>query len=355
MKRLFLTILAAAALGASAQTEVTPYRPGLTEDGITYFLPKTCLRVVLTAKRVTHFPGEYCKYAERFLRLRDVPMNPYDTWEIVDVKVVPHGVADKNQAYSIKMKAKTSAPLVGLAPDGRLLSVNSEAPELQELEGTHIGETESDKVNAADYISDEIRLAGSKSKMAELVADEIFDIRENRALLAKGQADFMPKDGEQLKLMMESLDKQERALLQFFKGYTQTETRIFAFDYAPKGEAKQQLVFRFSKHLGVVDADDLAGRPFYISVRDLKSLPAQVEVKGKKKEIEDMRYIVPGRAEVKLGDGRKEYFSSVFPMSQFGRVEVLGGDLFNKMNTTKVLLSPDNGGIMKITMDKPKK
>lgn len=54
-------------------------------------------------------------------------------------------------------------------------------------------------------------------KMAELAANEIYDIRENRSLLAKGQADFMPKDGTQLKMMMEQLDKQEAGLLMLLK------------------------------------------------------------------------------------------------------------------------------------------
>ena len=55
MKMKRLTIITAAAallsLGAKAQTEVTAYTPGLTEDGITYFLPATSLRVVLTATK----------------------------------------------------------------------------------------------------------------------------------------------------------------------------------------------------------------------------------------------------------------------------------------------------------------
>ena len=35
-------------------------------------------------------------------------------------------------------------------------------------------------------------------------------------------------------------------------------------------------------------------------------------------------------------------------MAQFGRVEHLGGDLFNKKSTTRVYLSPSTGAITKI-------
>lgn len=356
MKKLLLSALALFALGMSAQTEVSPYRPGLTTDGITYFLPNTSLHITLNAKRITHVPGEFCKYAERYLRLKNVTMQSYDTWEITGMSVTPVGVANKDQAYSIKLKSKTSAPLVGLAPDGRLLTINAEAPELPKLSETKYGEPKSEKVDGSDFKTEEILLAGSTAKMAELTADEIFDIRDNRSLLAKGQADFMPKDGEQLKLMLASLDKQEKGLLQLFKGFNIEEDHVFVFDYTPQGEVSKDLIFRFSKHLGLVAADDLAGAPVTISVKDMHSLPAAVATDGKKKkEMQDLRYITPGSAQVKLYWGHKEFSSSVVEMAQFGRVEHLGGELFDKKFSTKVYLSPTTGGLVKIDLEQPEK
>ena len=51
-----------------------------------------------------------------------------------------------------------------------------------------------------------------------------------------------------------------------------------------------------------------------------------------------MRYMVPGRAEVKLCADNAELLSQTLPLAQFGRVEHLGGDLFNKKYTTRVTL-----------------
>lgn len=42
-------------------------------------------------------------------------------------------------------------------------------------------------------------------------------------------------------------------------------------------------------------------------------------------------------------------------MAQFGRVERLGGELFNKKNTTHVQFSPVTGGISKIEAESPDK
>lgn len=41
---------------------------------------------------------------------------PYDEWKIEKIEIVPYGVADKDKAFTIKLKSKTSAPLVELTP-----------------------------------------------------------------------------------------------------------------------------------------------------------------------------------------------------------------------------------------------
>ena len=60
--------------------------------------------------------------------------------------------------------------------------------------------------------------------MAELIAQDIYEIRESRNLLVRGQADNMPKDGEQLRLMLNQLDKQDMAMTGLFSGITTKDT-----------------------------------------------------------------------------------------------------------------------------------
>lgn len=340
---------------AAAQTEVTAYQPGVTTEGITYFLPNTCLRVVVTARHTRHEPGEFCAYAKRYLRLNNAPQTAYDTWTIEKVELVPYGEADKTQAYSIKFRTKTSAPLVGLASDGRLLSVNAKPADEQPLPTESATPDTTTRPNASDYKTADILAAGSTAKMAELTANEIYDIRENRGALTKGQADFMPKDGEQLRLMLQSLDTQEDALLQLFQGTEASETCVLVKDFVPEGETDKTLLFRFSKYLGMVDDDDLAGSPVYISVKDKHTLPATAATDAKaKKEVEDLRYRVPGRAEVKVFTDAKTLVTLSVPMAQFGRTEHLGGDLFNKKYTTTLQLDPTTGGIARVTGEEVK-
>ena len=209
-------------------------------------------------------------------------------------------------------------------------------------------------LNPRDYMTQEILTASSISKQAELTAAEIYDIRESRSALAKGEADNMPKDGEQLKLMIDNLNTQERALLQLFKGTETTETRSFDFVYIPT-EDKEEVLFRFSKKLGAVNADNLAGEPIYISIKDKHTVPTPAVTNKKKKEVMDVRYNVPSEVEVKIFNSDKVFASGTYPMGQFGNVEHLGAELFNKKMETQVFLNPVTGGIEKLQLPEPSK
>lgn len=70
-------------------------------------------------------------------------------------------------------------------------------------------------------------MASSTAKMAELVAKEIYNIRESKNALLRGQADNMPSDGAQLKIMLDNLNAQEEAMTQMFSGTCNKEERTF--------------------------------------------------------------------------------------------------------------------------------
>ena len=192
--------------------------------------------------------------------------------------------------------------------------------------------------------------------MAELTAREIYDIRDSKNALNRGEADFMPKDGEQLRIMLDNLNTQDRLLSSLFCGTTVKDTAEVVFTLCPEKEVEHQVLFRLSKQLGVVDADDLAGTPYYINIRDLKTVPAEEPVEGKKKkEKEDGIYVnVPSKIAVSVSQGNEEIANAEFPAGQFGHVELLSGDLFNKRFTTHLRLNPVTGAVDKLEAEQPK-
>lgn len=335
----------------AAQTEIRPYQPGITPEGITYFLPQTRLHIVVRAQRQSYTPGEYAAFAQRFLDAPNVEQQPFDTWTLQQIEVMPYGVADRTQAYTIKLNHKTSAPLVELAPDGRLLSINTTADALPTLEAPSVKKISKDKTQGNKYKTQEILRAGSTAARAEITAQEIYDIRENRGLLAKGQADFNPKDGEQLKTMMAQLDERENALLSLFLGTKSTEEHVFTFEVTPEQTQQTLELFRFSRYLGFVDANEVAGTPIQLQVSDQLTLPEAEEYPKKKKEMEDVRYRIPSNAAVRIFDESRVWFEGIIPIAQFGRIEHLGGVLFNKKFNTKVRLSPITGRVEKLDLE----
>ena len=273
--RTLLCGLALCTLGAVAQTEVSPYVPGATVEGVTYYLPRTALRLVVVAEKQVYTPGEFSKYADRYLRLSQINQEPYTKWSIKSIDMVPYGVPDPQKVYSIQLKKRTVAPLVGLTSEGILLSINTDGEE-EPLPAVPKGNDAPKRLNPRDYMNQEILSAGSNAKIAELTAEEIYDIRDSRTALIKGEADNMPKDGAQLKLMLDQLTMQETALTQLFKGTVDTSTEVFTIELTPAEFTDRMVLFRFSEKLGVVDNDDLSGEPVYLSLKNMNTLPQPV-------------------------------------------------------------------------------
>ena len=156
MRKTITTLMAALCMQTvGAQTQVAPFVPGSTLEGVCYYLPQTALRITVTTERTITKPGEFNKYAGRYLRRQDVPEKESVTWAIKDIKMEPYGVPDKNKAYSIAVKSKTVAPLVGLSSDGILLSINTEAQETT-LSEPPKGIPAKPLPNPRDYMTQEI-------------------------------------------------------------------------------------------------------------------------------------------------------------------------------------------------------
>ncbi|MBR1932868.1 MAG: DUF4831 family protein [Prevotella sp.] len=340
---------------AGAQTAVSDYLPGVTPEGFVYFLPKTAIRVSVLVEKTTYQPGEFSKYAQRNLRLNNVGQEPAESYRVISVKQQPVGVPDSLKAFSVKLNSKTAATNVALSEEGLLLAINADPRPIDQPKPFEPAPKPA-VVDGHQFMNEEILSAGSTAKMAELTAREIYDLRENRSLLIKGQADFMPKDGAQMQLMLNQLDMQERALSQLFSGVTICDTTETIITVAPDGPLPKQVLFRLSQKLGMVDADDLSGEPYYICTEDLSAVgPTDEEAKSKRKQPENGLYVnVAGKMRSTIYRGKEKFSTMEFPCAQFGNVELLSGDLFNKRFGTHLWLNPITGTVDRIEAEQPK-
>lgn len=330
---------------AVAQTEVTAGVMRGKDYGVTYLLPRTEIEIVLQTTKHTYTPGEFCRYADRYLRLNDISAEPEEYWTLDKIETRIVGVPDKENVYFVKLKDKTVAPLMELTEDGIVRSINMPLSSKQVTKASQM-EAAAKSIDPRSFLTEEILMSNSSAKMAELVAKEIYSIRESKNALLRGEADNMPQDGAQLKIMLDNLNSQESAMTEMFSGKVKDEPKTFTIRLTPK-EMKNEVAFRFSKKLGVVANNDLAGEPYYISITDLKTPDPSTTEEGKKK-LEGVAYNVPGRAQVTLTQNNKILFDEQLPITQFGTIEYLAPVLFNKNSTVKVLFDTSTGGLIKV-------
>ena len=325
-KGILLWTLCGLACHCAAQTEVTAGVMRGKEYGVTYLLPRTEIAIRVWATRQTYTPGEFCKYADRYLHLTDVSAESSSRWSIQRVETQVVGVPDKEQVYFINLPFSGEKPAVAEATS----------------------ETSQPEIDPRQFLTEEILMASSTAKRAELVAKEIYAIRESRNALLRGEADNMPQDGAQLKLMLDHLNQQEQAMTELFAGKVRQENRCFTLHITPK-EMENEVAFRFSQKLGVVPVDDLAGEPAYLTITDLKTptLP-EATPEDEKKKVDGIAYNLPGRARILLTFQGKKLYEAEMPVTQFGTVEYLAPVLFNKNSTTKVLFDTSTGGLIKV-------
>ena len=352
-------------LTASAQTHITSYEPGVSTEGAVYFLPRTAIDVIVTVQKVTTTPGDLCKYADRYMRLTGVPDAAETHYELLSVTTEYAGVADESKAFHIRFSTKSIAPNVQLSSEGTLLAINTDNPNCEEvsLEETHVIEGEA--IDATPYMTEDMLAAGSKARLADLVAREIYDIRDSKSSLLRGESDYMPSDGEGLKLMVNSLQRQEDALMQLFSGVTIREQITRTYRFIPVGNTSKEVVARFSRKLGLVDVDDLSGTPLFIDVRSLATQNASVTSDNgvnaaegvqtdpkaafhKGKSFEGVMFNIPAKASVKVYNANKVFVDEKTTLAQFGSLETLSSKLFSTKSTTKVVLDPVTGALVKI-------
>ena len=113
MRKTLIACLLALCSGAAAQTETSVYRPGVTPEGAVYFLPKTVLRFVVRVEKTSYTPGDFCRYAQRYLRLNDVKAEPSVTHRLIGLSMTTFGELGFSSAArpSSSVKGRTSVAI----------------------------------------------------------------------------------------------------------------------------------------------------------------------------------------------------------------------------------------------------
>lgn len=350
MYRHIVTAFAALLIHAASAQQVQQVTIGDNYNfGLTYSLPATSVQLTIEASCTTSVAGPYAIYAEKFLGLTDVVLADQTLWQVESVTLEAVARPDSLCTYHIGFSEKGPLPTFYLTPDRCLWGINQQ-PEEPEAKPQRSAEVDhSLTYRPTDVLTPDMLKAGSKSKQAELIAQEIFSIRESRSELIRGEADNVPNDGRQLQLMLDNLSAQEAALMTYFVGTTTVTRHTYQCVYdVPAEPVVRALAFRFSSQLGLVDNDDLAGAPYYVSVQVTEDnrLPEILDPKVLKKLEKGIAYCVPGKAQVRVFSADRTFAEAVFPMAQFGHVERLPqGQFVDKKHPCSALFVPTTGAL----------
>ena len=338
-------------LSLSAQPEMTQLQPGQTPDGVVYYLPKTALRIHLLIEKQTYTPGQFARYAERYLHLMDVVQQEQISQRIVNCEVSSFGVRDTSKCYSVRLKGKAETAEVRLSEQGTLLAVNDEPlaysiPALSAPLTSHLSPLTSHQ----SLLSSEALAAGSTAKMAEITAQQIQELQERRQQLATGEADEMPQDEQQLRLMLQQIDQKCAQLMTHFTGTVRRDSSEHILTFCPDKDINHQVLFRISRRLGLVDKDDLSGTPYYIDLKNLS--PDERPVPENKKQT-GFYVNVPGLAQLTISQDDQTLAQFMVPLAQFGFTELRDGDLFRRY-VTHMQLHPATGAVVRQQVEQEK-
>lgn len=321
------------------------------EYGLVYTLPQTAFEVEVVAVKETKIAGSFSNYSKIFTSDGGVITENSVNWTIESVKVTPYGIPDSEKRYLMQLKAGATT-FIEVADDNMLLSINKEVNEPKK-ELSSFNEIEGNPITGKEYlefVNEDFIAAQSSYKQAQLLAEEIMEVREAKLSLTRGTADVMPTDGKQLEIMLSSLEKQEKALTNAFTGSSWKERISKSYTFIPKSESKTVLC-RLSVTDGLVDASDYSGDPLYVWVEVKEEGKLPVDAKGEEKKLpkDAVIYCVPGVAELNMNFGGNTLFSKEYPMSQFGITFGLNPAIFtDKKEPSYAIFDSTTGGIKEI-------
>ena len=339
-----------------AQTKVTKKIASKSNDfGVTYSLPKTLLIVNVEVIKTTTKAAPYYRYAEKYLGVKNPVTEDQTYYQLGKLSLSAKGVPDTDNTYIVEFKAGTTAPYVCLTEEGLICSINAEYEPAEETppvrEDAAAAAADRTEVDTSVFF-EELLMAGSTARQAEVAAKQIYRIHESRLNILTGEADNLPPDGEAMKLVIRQLEEQEKALTALFTGSSSRESSYYDITLTPYEDLDREVLFRFSDRLGIVDADDLAGVPVYIHLKAAArpAPPAATdsrEAEKKEKATKGIIYNVPGKAGVEIQINRKTLFKGETLVAQFGYRENLAPVMFeDRKKPMEIYFYPETGAIM---------
>lgn len=306
--------------------------PVITE-GILYALPRTGIKITVTAKQERFVHGPYHKFAKRFLGIENAKSANYTKWSITGVDMSSFSEPDPQRVFKAM---GIVASRLSLTPSGILAGINNNvaAVNIENTTSELFPTTEEFVVPHPDLtlndyfkeINDSVNGLLLKDRPIEEkaydVAHLITKLRKRRFHIMSANYEVLPPDGKAYEVLVKELARLEKSYVELFTGKTYTNERTVSFDFMPTTTGKGEVVFRFSPEKGIVAASDLSGSPMSINVKPITAL-----VNSQKKRIgtngtheSGVFYCNPVVANIELTSGSQVIAKARMSLAQIGTI-----------------------------------
>lgn len=321
------------------------------ESALVYYSPKTtvCVDLVYTVEKEE--PGLYAQYAEAMIGATNAVLANKTTYALKEAHISTSTSADYTRPH--KVVPENGVPLLlSINEKGLLTGYNLAAAPAKPATTTKKECCKNDQYNKprtpkqpVPPLPEEVLKAATPLAQANVVAKQIFHIRETRMYLLNGEVEHAPADGKSMELVLAELDKQERALTELFIGKRTKKTEHKKVQFAP--EEKKYILY-FSEENGFTTEENLEANTVVVSVT---LRPQQLVNKPEKKKnaaVSQIVYNLPGSGDVKVLYKGNELTRRTIAIPQLGVNVPLAKELF-KGELPQIVFSEKTGNIISIS------
>ena len=327
------------------ETSKLNYNQPLTNQSLIYALPLTSISVTVEVTKTTIKKGIYAEYAEKYLKLSNVPLKDSQAFAVTNIKIHPQTEADASQYYSITFKKypEQLQNLFTVSKNGVILDFANAWKQVVTKNLTDgvtsnpvtdpnlLEETKIEKVDTLykTVMTDTsfVRIpvfkkqiqAKSQEEIIQETANQLLKTRRHKIKILRGEYDFHP-DGDALKVMVDELSKYEETLLSLFAGTKSTEKQYYTFVFVPQPDALFKELCYFNPEKGILT--EKAGNASTIAIQLTREQePAKSMVPDRTKNTLYVRTPIMAGVSVKLED--RSLYTTRIPVYQFGPIMIM--------------------------------
>ncbi|MBN2668592.1 MAG: DUF4831 family protein [Bacteroidales bacterium] len=307
------------------------------EPSLIYALPYQQLVITIDAVEKTELVGPFSEFSEQFLEIKPEIIETSTKWEIENVIISTVSKVDTSNLYKItgdikKIKPENFQWLTStfgsdqsfVYPQDKWLEASDQEPYFEELtlKKMIIEESETSfKMVTVDSVSKKIPIVNkvirnkTYEEMAKDAAKTLTKIRKRKFRLISGMNDKLPKE-DALKVMLEELDKKEKAYEALFFGKVVYKHFRKVLQVEPFNLGAYNIVF-FNESYGFSEDAKKSFYPIVLKLQNANN--GTVAVDTIKRFSEKMiPFVVPATINVSISDKQKVIYESNITLSQFG-------------------------------------